>query len=212
MKITALRVQKRNKRRVNVYLDDEYAFALFATDAAALRVGQEVSPEMVASLQTGDERQKVMNHATQFLAHRPRSVQEVRRRMREKDYSVDVIEAVLARLHELDLLDDGAFVRYWIEQREQFRPRSRAMLRYELAQKGVARDVVDTALQSVDENMSALRAAQNWAASKTGLEPEQFRKKLGSFLSRRGFSYSVAREAMEHLENEMTEHESEEVV
>ena len=212
MKITALKVQQRNKRRVNVYLDDSYAFALFATDAAALRVGQEVSPEKAASLQAGDERQKVMNHASQFLAHRPRSVQEVRRRLREKDYAVDVIETVLARLQELDLLDDDAFARYWVEQREQFRPRSRAMLRYELAQKGVARNVVDTALQSVDEYASALKAAQRWAASKTGLEPETFRKKLGSFLSRRGFPYSVVRETMEHLENEMTEHENEEVV
>jgi regulatory protein len=49
--ITALRFQKRNKDRVNVYLDGQFAFGLAAIEAVRLRVGQTLSDDDVARLQ-----------------------------------------------------------------------------------------------------------------------------------------------------------------
>ena len=51
--ITALKFQQRNKERVNVYLDGEFAFGLAATEAAHLRKGQSLSDGEIASLQAG---------------------------------------------------------------------------------------------------------------------------------------------------------------
>ena len=49
-KITALKAQKRNPNRVNVYLDGNFAFGVARIVAAWLNIGQELSPEKVASL------------------------------------------------------------------------------------------------------------------------------------------------------------------
>ena len=52
--ITALEVQKRDKERVNVYLDGEFAFGLPVIEAARLHTGQELSEdEIKASARPG---------------------------------------------------------------------------------------------------------------------------------------------------------------
>ena len=53
-KVTALKLQKRNKNRVNVYLDGEFAFGLARIVAAWLSTGQELTEEKIAELQAQD--------------------------------------------------------------------------------------------------------------------------------------------------------------
>ena len=53
--ITALKVQKKNANRVNVYLDGEFAFGLARITAAWLRKGQILSNREIDSLKSADE-------------------------------------------------------------------------------------------------------------------------------------------------------------
>ena len=43
MKVTALKLQARNKTRVNVFLDGSFAFGLAKNEAIRLRIGQELT-------------------------------------------------------------------------------------------------------------------------------------------------------------------------
>lgn len=118
--ITALRFQKRNKNRVNVYVDGQFAFGLAAIEAAHLRVGQTLGDGDVARLQRQDEVERAYERALNFLSYRPRSEAEVRRKLREKNVEDEVIEVVVERLTRTGLLDDREFARYWVENRLQF--------------------------------------------------------------------------------------------
>jgi regulatory protein len=64
-------------------------------------------------------------------------------------------------------------------------------LRHELRQKGIADDIIANALQVVDAESNAYRAAETQARRLAGLDARTFRKKLGSFLLRRGFSHDI---------------------
>lgn len=88
----------------------------------------------------------VMEAAAAFLAVRPRSVAEVRRRLRHLGFQATLADAVVDRLVELGYLDDRAFATAWVESRDRARPRGALALRKELARKGLARDVVDDVL------------------------------------------------------------------
>ena len=203
--ITALTAQKRNPDRVNVYLDGTFAFGLPAITAAGLKVGQTLSPEAIAALQHEDLVEKARQSAIRFIGYRPRSVMEVRRNLRNKDYDEPVIEHVLERLQAVELLDDVAFARYWVEQRETFKPRSQMALRLELQQKGVARDVIEKALVKVDETATARRAAEKQARRWLHLPEDAFRARLVGFLQRRGFNYGVIDEITNELWESITE-------
>ena len=131
-KITRLAFQKHAADRVNVYLDGQYAFALPALDAARLGMGEYLDDDAIARLQTQDERQKAYDRALRFLSFRPRSQAEVRRNLLAAGLDAELVEATLARLAAQGYLDDAEFARFWVENRQQFRPKGSVALRGEL--------------------------------------------------------------------------------
>lgn len=194
--ISALAVQKKNKDRVNVYLDGKFAFGLAAIEAVKLRRGQTLSDEDIAALKARDEAEQARQQALGFLEYRPRSVEEIRRYLSDKGYPDETLEQVIARLADAGLLDDRAFAHFWLENRAAFRPRSARALRQELRQKGVPADIIAELLdEEHNEDEAAYQAALPGARRWCGLDATSFRKKLESLLVRRGFSYEVAREA-----------------
>lgn len=201
--VTALEVQKRNKQRVNVFIDGEFAFALGALEAARLRKGQPLTEAEIALLKGDDAIGKAVDSAARFLGFRPRSVQEVRRNLTEKEHPPEVIDAAIERLKVMGYLDDEAFARYWAQNRETFKPLSQRALRQELKQKGVAESVIGEALDALDENELAYRAATGNVRRLRGRTKREFRTKMSAFLQRRGFSYSTTHDAVMRLEEEL---------
>ncbi len=189
--ITALKFQRRNKERVNVYLDGEYAFGLAAVEAARLRKGQVLSDAEIAALKTRDEQARAFDRAVRFLGYRPRSREEVERYLRGKGVDGEVIASVVRRLEQADYLDDEVFARFWVENREQFRPRSRRALRYELRQKGVDDQIIARVLNEVDEEAAAWRAIEGRLPRWATLARDELRQKIMGYLSRRGFDYGI---------------------
>ncbi len=203
--ITALKFQKKNKERVNVYLDGRYAFSLAAIEAAKLSRGQLLSDQEIENLLERDSFQKAYNRALRFLSYRPRSEVEMRRYLQGKKVPPPIEAEVVERLTAAGLLDDQAFARYWVENRESFNPRGRHALRYELRQKGLREETIALALEDIDEEESAYRALISRARRMPPLDRGAFRKKLSSFLQRRGFSYEAIRAAIERTWREMVE-------
>lgn len=197
--ITALRFQKRTAERVNVYLDDHYAFAVPALVATSLRRGQFLSDADIERLLGQDEEQRAYDQALRFLGHRPRSVAEVRRYLKKREFSEAACAGAIQRLVAADYLDDAAFARFWVADRERFRPRSEMALRHELRLKGVANDIIDEVLRDVDSQSSAYRAGETQARRLARLDSHSFRQKLGSYLLRRGFSHEVVWPVVEQL-------------
>ena len=202
-KITALTRQKRNPDRINVYLDDEFAFGLAEITAVPLRIGQVLTPAEIEKLQEADLEEKAKNLAIRFIEYRPRSIAETRQHLQKKEYPDAVVDRVVERLTAVALLDDAAFAHYWVEQRETFKPRSKIALQQELRLKGIDRTLIEEAIAEVDEIAAATKAAQAKAQRWHTLPKAEFRKKLGGFLQRRGFGYSIVREITEAFWEEL---------
>ncbi len=197
--ITALRFQKRNKNRVNVYIDDQFAFGLAAIEAAHLRVGQTLSDDDVARLQMQDEVERAYERALNFLSYRPRSEAEIRRNLRKKDVEDEIVGVVVKRLTRAGLLNDREFARYWVENRLQFNPRGTRALRHELWEKGVPAPIIADMLADFDEEATARKVAEAGVRRLAHLEPRDFRRRLGAYLARRGFSYAVIEPLIEEM-------------
>jgi regulatory protein len=201
--ITALRLQKKNQQRVNVYLDGKYAFGLQASVAASLKVGQRLSPEEVDQLQRRDAAEAAYDRALNYLSYRPRSRAEIETYLKRRRVPPITIQTVMGRLVRAGLLDDEAFAQYWVENREHFRPRGIRSLRFELRQKGVPDAVIDKAITSIDETESAYRAGRERARRLRRLDYQEFRRLLGGFLQRRGFGYDVVKVIVDRLWREL---------
>jgi regulatory protein len=204
-KITALRVQTRNKSRVNVYLDGDFAFGLTKLVAIRLRVGQELDDAALERLKAADAVEAAHERALKFLEARPRSEAEVRRRLREHDVPAAAMDEVITRLARSGLLNDAAFANYWVENRQTFRPRSRRALQQELRRKGIQGDALQTALAAADDETAAYQLAQRQVRRFKALAWPDFRRKLGEFLARRGFGFDLVKPTIERVWRELND-------
>jgi regulatory protein len=207
-RITALKVQERNKQRVNVFIDGEFAFGLSRITAGWLYIGQELTDTKIAQLQAEDTQEVAFQRALHFLEYRQRSLSEVRRNLEKHGTAPDIIEAVLERLVKSGYVDDARFAQTWIENRSTFRPRSKRALAVELRQRGLEHETIQSALEDHDEAQEealAYQAAQKQLRKLAGLELTEYKRKLGSFLARRGFGYGVIRTVVERTWNELHE-------
>jgi len=201
--ITALVAQKRNRNRVNVFLDGRFGFGLAAIEAARLRVGQTLSDEDISHLRERDAFEKAHERALHFLSYRPRSESEIRRHLQESNVAPEHIEEIMNRLASVGLVDDAAFARFWVENREQFRPRGGRALRYELRHKGLSPEVIEAALAGYDDEAMAQEAARAQSRRWRQLPRPDFQRRLAAFLARRGFDYDTIAEVVERTWQEV---------
>jgi regulatory protein len=206
--ITALEPQRRRGgRRVNVFVDGSFSFSLEGELAARLRVGQPIEQLRTADLLREDEQARAMEAALVYFTQRPRSERELRDFLGRRETPPEVTESVVSRLGELDLVDDAAFARYWVENRQQHRPRGARLLKLELRRKGIADEIAAEAVQASAEQeepvTAAYRAGQRKARALSKLEPREFQNRLGQYLQRRGFDYEAVRTAVRQLAAEV---------
>ncbi|HUP26983.1 MAG TPA: RecX family transcriptional regulator [Chloroflexia bacterium] len=196
------------------------AVSLDVAAAEKLTVGQRCPPERLEVLHKAQEMNDIFERALNFLSYRPRSAREVEMRLRKKAYTPEQIDAVMVRLKRLGYVDDREFARFWVTNRMSFSPRGPRLLRSELRQKGVAQEVVDEILAESAENQVELRQqAEDFAAARdesltdepvagtdlanalalarkrmrllSSLDPQTARRRLSSFLARRGYDYGT---------------------
>jgi regulatory protein len=129
-----------------------------------------------------------------------RSTSEVERHLRNKEVEETIINQVIEKLEEKGLLNDTSFAQTWIENRNEFRPRSHRLLASELRSKGIAAEIIqDTLETTTPEEELAYLAAMKRVRRYEQLEWQDFKRKLGSYLARRGFSYSVIKPVIEQI-------------
>lgn len=200
-KITGLKAGKSREKRVNVFLDGKIALGLLTETALkeGLKVGEEVTESRLEALSVADRYQRCLNAAIRYLGYRPRSEAEIKQRLQRHGFDSECTEKALARLKEQGLVDDIAFARFWKENRETFSPRSRRMTKLELRRKGLNSDIIEQVISEVDDKDSAYRAALSRAYRLSTSDYQTFRQRLGEYLGRRGFSYSVIHETTERV-------------
>jgi regulatory protein len=192
--ITALEKQPR-RPRANVHLDGEYAFSLRldVITLARLSVGQPLEAEQRRELEAEDQRLGAMEAALKLVALGPRSEHDLLERLEQRrGFSREAVDHAVRRLRELGYVNDSAFARLYVEAR-QASPRSKRALSFELARKGVDKRHVEAALEAHSDAKAAYDAAQRRLRSLAGADRQTFERRLGSFLSSRGFGYGVAR-------------------
>jgi regulatory protein len=116
--------------------------------------------------------------------------------LRQKGFWKTPVDEALARLRELGYVNDASFARLQ-ETQQSSRPRSRRLLTGELPPRYRSDDRRGGDGRRVSDEEAAYTAAARRLRALRGLEYQRFRERLGSFLTRRGFSYDVARRTIE---------------
>jgi regulatory protein len=201
--ITKVEMQKRNKHRYNIYIDDQYAFSVHEDVLIKHRLlkGESVTADRMQAVVHDEERSDAYMKAIRFLGTRPRTVKEVQMKLQSAGYEQPVIEETLRRLSEQQYIDDKQFAKQWTEHRIHSQRKGKAYIRQELLHKGVDRELVQEALQHIDpdeELSSAIEiGGKKWRQTSGQLAERQ--RKTMAFLLRRGFSADIVQQAVRKI-------------
>jgi regulatory protein len=138
--------------------------------------------------------------ALELLARKPWTRRDLAGRLRRRGAPPDVTEAVVADLEARGYVDDRAFAALWADSRARGRSFGRQRLREELRARGVARPLVEAAVDHAFEETSELARAKVAATRRLAVlrsrAPDQAARRLHDYLRRRGYPGDVVREVL----------------
>jgi len=199
-RITSVEMQKRNKRRYNIFVDEVFAFSVHEDIMIKHRLlkGEYVDPERTAEVVQDEERHEIYMKALRLVGRRPHARKELERKLRERGYEAEMIDWACSRLQEENYVNDEEFARQLTEQRIYSQRKGRNLVKEELRQKGVAKELVQEALGAVDpeeELAGALKVAETKWRQSSGSFIDR-KRKTAAFLLRRGYTSGIVSKAL----------------
>ncbi len=150
---------------------------------------------------------RAIDAALNFLSYRQRTGREVRRKLAERGFSEETIEAAMQRLGAVRLIDDRAFVGAYVRDRIAHRPMGVRRMVQDLYVKGIERQVALPVVEEVlreeetDERELARRVVEKKrrTLSSQSWDEARLRRRLRDHLIRRGFDSRVVRDVVGEL-------------
>ena len=209
--ITKIETQKKNKNRVNVFIDEEYKFACDEELVYRYKLakGQKVDVNKIEEIAEEDNFIKGKNYAFRIIEKSYKTKSQVVDKLKGRGYDDKVINKIINLLEEYNLIDDRVYVKAYIK--DNLSKQGKTKLLYNLKGKGIKEDIILDELYSISDN-SLEQAAYNAAEKKYKLlikrETDSFKlkQKLSSFLLSRGYDYEIIKRVtirlLEHQEDE----------
>jgi regulatory protein len=202
--VSAIEPQKKNASRVSVYIDGDFAFGIEVDVLLEypLSAGVVIDLETAEAIVLADARLRARRFSVAYLAHRARTVFEVREALRQRGFAPDVAEQAVERLCALGYLDDADYALRYVESRVRAKGYGPMRIRRELQRRGIQAALIDRAVAPLETSDSpaeqALRQARIRLPKLRGeADARKRRKKLSDFLLRRGFDFDTIQRAVD---------------
>lgn len=210
--ITKIGSQKNNNERFNIYLNEQYAFAVDASTLIkfGLQKGKVLEQVEIDEIQYEDEIAKAFNKALTFLSFQMRSEHEVKSKLLQAGHGEAVVQEALHKLTKLGFLNDKSYSKALLETRKRTAKKGPAAIRQDMMQKGIDKELQQQVLSTYghDEQMElALQLAEKAVRSNQTKTPAQVKQKIQDILLRKGYSYTVVKEILAQTKLEREDNE-----
>ena len=202
--ITKIEIQKRNKERVNIYLDGEYAFAISVelVYKENLKVKDEVDTEKLKSVADKEAYIRCKNSALKIIERSYKTEKEVREKLLMKGYEERHIENSIQFLKEYKFLNDEYYAEAFI--RDKLSSKGSARIKQDLIKKGISQEIIEEKIEGIDKS-SEKETAKELAEKKLRVirksESDTYKisGKLYRFLISKGYTYDIVKEVVKDV-------------
>lgn len=153
MIITKIEPQKKHKNRSSVFIDGSFAFGLSDFDVLKFRLkeGKTITEAEISALKSDVLIQDAKQYALRLLDRHTYTEKAIERKLTERGSDPETIESVLAFLKEYQYINDEQYARQYVESALRTGKSGMRKIRYDLAEKGISRDVIDKILNEQEE-------------------------------------------------------------
>ena len=118
-----------------------------------------------------------------ILAKSSKTKQELIKKLKEKEYNEETIQAVIAKINDLGYINDQQYIEDFIRNKaDTSQGLNKRTLQNKLIQKGVDKELIQQSLEnsSIDEYQNAIQAAEKKLRNLKGSDREK-KSKLYAF-------------------------------
>lgn len=202
--ITKIEVQKRNKDRSNIYIDNEYAFSLSneLVYKEGLKTDEKINIEEIKVIAKEDNYLKCKNAALRIVEKSYKSEKELRDKLLLKGYENDEIEKSINFLKEYNFISDNNYTRMYVKDKSKIQGKKK--IKYDLMKKGINENIIEEEISNIDrdeERETAYNLAEKKYKTIAKREGDKFKlsQKLYRYLLSKGYDYDTVSYAVKKV-------------
>lgn len=218
--ITKVEVQKNNKDRVNIYINENYAFSC-STELVYnysikkdKEIDEEYLKEYLKNIIEEDNYIKGKTSALRFIERSFKTETQVYDNLIKKGYEIKTIDRVMCFLKEYNFIDDDKYVLMYVKDKIKLQGKNK--IKYNLIKKGISEEKIIENLKNIDfciERETALKLGEKKykVICKSEKDNNKAYKKLADYLYRSGFEYEIINETINKVVSYYNENMNEDI-
>ncbi|HPY57203.1 MAG TPA: RecX family transcriptional regulator [Sedimentibacter sp.] len=205
-KITKIEYQKKNKERFNIYIDDEYGFAVDISILIkySLKKGMELDDALIDEILLSEEEISVYNYGISVLSRYFKSEYELRLKMKNKGFNPQLIDNAISILKERKYLDDERYCEMFINDKINISKHGVRKIKEALYYKGIDKEIIEEKIKCISAESEEERALLLGEKKLLNIKENDNRKKmskLSNYLLGKGFEYETVNKTLRKLLN-----------
>jgi len=205
--ITNIEEQKKNKDRVNIYIDYEYAFSLSreVLIKEGIKLNEKVDVDKIKKAAKEDDYLKCKSTALKIIEKAYKTEKEIMEKLLKKDFDLETVNRTISFLKEYNFLDDKNYAKMYINDKSKTQGKNK--IKHDLLRKGLSNNIIEEIISKLDSAKEE-EIAYNLANKKYNLlvkrEKDKYKlsQKLYRFLVTKGYSYDIAVKVTKKLLNQ----------
>lgn len=209
--ITKIELQKRNKDRVNVYINEEFSFACSAEliYTCSLSKDKEIDMGSLKEIIDKDNFIKCKSYALKIIERTYKTEKQIFDKLAQKEYDEKIINKTIDFLKEYKFIDDEKYTEAYIKDKLKSQGKNR--IKYALINRGISEALIKEKLSTLDKDIeenTALKLAEKKykVLIKNESDTRKIYKKLGDYLVRNGYDLDVVQNILSSIVKEEISH------
>lgn len=200
--ISSIKQNKRNQNRCSIFVEEKFSLSapIEPVLSLALKVGGQLSDDHIDFLLSETRRSELLGKALRFATYKPRTLFQVREKLRLLKYEPAEQDRAVEYLTEFGYLDDVKYAQMFVRDAVVRGGKAEARIQFELMKRGIEKSLVQSTLESEFPTDLLPEMCLNVARKKLKMlghkSPDKQKSSVIAYLQRQGFSWNVIKLAM----------------
>lgn len=195
-----VRIEPVSKLKFRIYLDGEFAFILYKSELSSCKIrdGQTISDEEVTEILSETVLKRAKQKAMSLLQSADRTKKELESRLLQQEFPEMIVRQAIRYVESYGYINDRRYAENFILSRKD--RKSRKEIYAELCRKQIDHGIVDEMMEQCYEKTDSMEAILRILRKKrydAERADDAEKRKIYSYLARKGFAYGEIKKAME---------------
>lgn len=202
-KVTKIERQKKNKDRISIFLDDEFAFGL--DEGVFLDSGickyMELEEDYIEETLKKEDYKKAENYAIYLISQREYTEKKLSDKILSKGYNEEQSEKIIDKFKKYGYINDDSYAERFVRTKQKVSKNGKYKIKSSLYERGIDKDIIDKCMNEYDEDIE-LENAKTLVIKKAkllknkNLDKYKLGQKITTYLASKGYAYEIIRKAI----------------